>query len=137
MDPAGDAADDDEIDVVMSQRRKQRVQFESISEVGPGHVPPSPRRGIASPPPFADEVRKSKTGVDSRRQRPGQIGFVQGQIDARLGANRRQRQLLAEEIEQLLQRLDRGRNPVLLDPRDCRLGRAGASSEPALAEALA
>ena len=40
-------------------------------------------------------------------------------------------EILAEEIEELAQSLDRRRDPVLLDPRDRRLGGAGAGRQAA------
>src|ERR1700712_1351964 len=112
MDPTGDPADDDEVDVVTDQGSEQWVEFELLAQVIFVHVPLSPGRRVLSPPAAPHEFGKSGALLDPIGGRETQVRFVESDVDAGVGLSRTDRQLLAEEVEELTQGLDGRRKPI-------------------------
>jgi len=75
--------------------------------------------------------------VDSLRNRPTQVLLEQCHVMPVVDGLRVQLELLAEEVQQVRQRLDRGGNEVTLDSGDRGLGRASPIGELLLRQPVA
>lgn len=70
------------------------------------------------------EVRKRDAVIDPLRDRSPQILLEQRHVVPVVDWPRLERELLAEQVEQVGERVDRGGDEVALDPRDRRLRRS-------------
>src|SRR6478672_1377469 len=101
------------------------------------HMTPSLEVARALHPAAANEVGKCEAALHTLSGREGEIRSIEGEVYPRVALLRRKLEVLAEEVEQFPERVDRRGKPTGLDPRDCRLRGPGPARQHFLAYSVA